>query len=106
MYAELTTEELRGKIAAGENVNLVDIREPDEWQDGHIKEARSIPLSELLERVHELYRDGQDDQEVVLICRSGGRTSRACEYLTVHGYSVVNVLGGMLSWQGEVEYGD
>jgi len=106
MYGEITAEELRNRIAAGEDINLIDVREPDEWQAGHIKEARSIPLSEFVERVHELHREGSDDQEIVLICRSGGRSGKACDYLAPQGYTVVNVLGGMLAWQGDVEYGD
>jgi len=106
MYGEMTAEELRSKLAAGENVNLVDVREPDEWQDGHIKEARSIPLSQFVERVHELHREDQEDQEIVLICRSGNRSGKACDYLATQGYTVINVLGGMLAWQGEVATGE
>ncbi|MBD2871201.1 rhodanese-like domain-containing protein [Paenibacillus arenilitoris] len=103
MYPELSTAELETRLKEGETVNLVDVRETDEWEAGHIKEARSIPLSELLERLGELR---QGDREIVLICRSGGRSGRACDYLHAQGYNVVNVTGGMLAWSGDVAYGE
>lgn len=103
MYPEISTTELESQLKNGKSINLVDVREPDEWQAGHIKEARSIPLSELQERIDELK---QGDQEIVLVCRSGGRSGKACDFLYAQGYKVVNVTGGMLQWPGEVVYGD
>lgn len=104
MYPEWTTTELAERLKKGERLNLVDVREPDEWQAGHIAEARLIPMSQLAERVSELFEN--DEEEVVLICRSGGRSTRVCDYLAQQGYSVINVAGGMLSWDGEVVTGD
>ncbi|MNE77369.1 putative adenylyltransferase/sulfurtransferase MoeZ [compost metagenome] len=103
MYPEITAEELEQQLKQGKSINLVDVREPDEWQAGHIKEARSIPLSELQERMSEL---SQGDKELVLICRSGGRSGKACDFLQSQGYKVVNVAGGMLAWPGEVALGE
>lgn len=103
MYSEMTTAELEDQLKEGKALNLVDVREPDEWQDGHIKEARSIPLSELQERMDEL---GQGDKDLILICRSGGRSGKACDFLQAQGYKVVNVAGGMLQWQGDVATGE
>ncbi|WP_425414610.1 rhodanese-like domain-containing protein [Paenibacillus harenae] len=103
MYPEMTTAELENRLKEGKAVNLIDVREPDEWQEGHIKEARSIPLSELQERIGEL-RQGNED--IVLICRSGGRSGKACDYLHAQGFNVVNVTGGMLAWPGDVASGD
>ncbi|CAM3929774.1 rhodanese-like domain-containing protein [Paenibacillus alkaliterrae] len=103
MYSEMTTVELESRLKEGKALNLVDVREQDEWEAGHIKEARSIPLSELQERMDELK---QGDQEIVLICRSGGRSGKACEFLHAQGYKVVNVTGGMLAWAGEVALGE
>ncbi|MDQ8735250.1 rhodanese-like domain-containing protein [Paenibacillus sp. LHD-38] len=102
MYPEMTAAELDIQLKKGKKLNLVDVREPDEWQEGHIKEARSIPLSELQERINELQ---QGEQDIVLICRSGGRSGKACDFLHNQGYKVVNVTGGMLQWPGEVVYG-
>lgn len=103
MYPEITTDELENQLNEGKKLNLVDVREVDEWQAGHIDEARNIPLSELQERVAELQ---QGDQEIVVICRSGGRSTKACDFLHSQGYKVINVAGGMLAWPGEVAYGE
>jgi len=103
MYAEITTAELESQLREGKTLNLVDVREPDEWQEGHIKDARSIPLSMLQDRMDELK---QGEQEIVIICRSGGRSGKACDFLDSQGYKVVNVAGGMLQWQGDVAVGE
>lgn len=102
MYPEITTAELESQLKEGKQINLVDVREPDEWEAGHIKEARSIPLSELEDRIEEFQ---QGDKEIVLVCRSGGRSGKACDFLQAKGFKVVNVTGGMLAWSGEVALG-
>jgi len=104
MYPEWTTDELAERLKKGEKLNLVDVREPDEWEAGHIAEARLIPMSQLAGRVNELFEN--DEEEVILICRSGGRSTRVCDYLAQQGYSVVNIAGGMLSWNGDVVTGE
>ena len=103
MFREMTTAELEELLKQGAKLNLIDVREPDEWQEGHIKEARLIPLSEFQARAHEVH-DVEGD--VVFICRSGGRSGRVCEFLTLQGFDVTNVTGGMLAWKGEVVQGD
>lgn len=103
MYSEITTAELESQLKEGKTLNLVDVRETEEWQEGHIKEARSIPLSALQERIDEFQ---QGEEEILIICRSGGRSGKACDYLESQGYKVVNVAGGMLQWQGEVAAGE
>ncbi|AJY76654.1 rhodanese-like domain-containing protein [Paenibacillus beijingensis] len=103
MNSEMTTEQLRTKLEEGEPLNLIDVREQEEWNEGHIKEAKFLPLSELQERLDEL--KGQT-QPLVLICRSGNRSGKACAFLAAQGYSVVNVLGGMLAWDGPVTTGE
>ncbi|WP_270170537.1 rhodanese-like domain-containing protein [Paenibacillus sp. SYP-B4298] len=101
-YPEWTAGELAAKLAGGEVVNLVDVRELEEWQEGHISSARLIPMSELPDRLDELT---QGAEPIVLICRSGARSGRVCDYLEQQGYSAVNVAGGMLAWPGEVVVG-
>lgn len=103
MYPEITTAELESQLKEGKQINLIDVREPDEWEAGHIKEARSIPLSELEDRIEEFQ---QGDKEIVLVCRSGGRSGKACDFLQAKGFKVVNVTGGMLAWPGEVALGE
>ncbi|WP_042160655.1 rhodanese-like domain-containing protein [Paenibacillus gorillae] len=101
MFPEITPEEVEGLLNEGQQLNLIDVREIDEWESGHIKEASSLPLSELQERVNELDKDA----DLIIVCRSGNRSGRACEFLQAQGYKVTNMTGGMLQWQGEVEFG-
>lgn len=75
---------------------LVDVRELDEWDEGHIPGARHIPLGELPNRLCEL----PSDTDLILVCRSGGRSAAATELLLRNGYSRArNLAGGMLAWQ-------
>jgi rhodanese-related sulfurtransferase len=75
---------------------LVDVREPHEWEAGHAPGAIHIPLGELPSRIGEL---PETDDAVAIVCRSGGRSARAVQWLAQQGYDVVNVEGGMLEWQ-------
>lgn len=80
---------------------LVDVREPDEWEEGHIEGATHIPLGELAQRLGELPRD----RELIMVCRSGSRSGLACEYMESLGYDVVNMTGGMTAWPGKIKRG-
>ena len=79
--------------AVAHGAAIVDVREPDEWQAGHIPGALHIPLGELPARVGEL-----PDGEIVLVCRSGARSGRAVAWLNRSGAAAVNLDGGMQSW--------
>lgn len=103
MYKEITADELQQRLQAGEAINLIDVREPDEWEAGHIAEARLIPLSVFDARQHEVH---DVDGEVIIICRSGARSGRVCEYLARQGFEVTNVSDGNLGWHGPVVYGN
>jgi rhodanese-related sulfurtransferase len=92
--------EVAERINKGEKFIILDVREQDEWESGHIPEARHLPLSQLEERHKEL----DPNEETVVVCRSGGRSGRACEYLTALGYKVINMPGGMLEWPGTIKY--
>jgi rhodanese-related sulfurtransferase len=87
---ETSVQELNG---LGEAAPIIDVREPDEWDGGHIAYARHIPLGELPDRL-----DALDGGTTYLVCHSGARSSRACEYAAERGYDVVNVAGGMSAW--------
>jgi rhodanese-related sulfurtransferase len=73
---------------------LLDVREDDEWAAGHAPKATHIPLGELGARTGEL----PVDQEIYVICRSGGRSGRATQALNGAGWRAVNVAGGMQDW--------
>jgi len=85
-----------------EKLHIVDVREMDEWIDGHIPGAVHVPLSEFGDHVGKI----NPNEETIIVCRSGGRSARACEYLAESGYNVINMLGGMLAWQGDIEEGE
>jgi rhodanese-related sulfurtransferase len=87
---ETTVHELS---ALGPAARIVDVREADEWHRGHIAHAEHIPLVELPSRLDRL-----DGSPTYLICHSGGRSGRACEFAAARGYDVVNVSGGMSAW--------
>jgi rhodanese-related sulfurtransferase len=74
---------------------VVDVREPEEWEAGHIDGAVHIPLSELLARLGDL-----PDAQTLVVCKVGGRSAQAVAYLAQQGYDVVNLDGGMLDWHG------
>lgn len=77
----------------GADVLLVDVREPHEWDDGHIEHATHLPMATIPDHL-----DLFDGSVAYLVCRSGGRSMRVAEYLDQRGYDVVNVAGGMMAW--------
>lgn len=74
---------------------LLDVREPYEFKEGHIKGARLLPLGELGKRMNELPRD----REILVVCRSGNRSGSATRQLAQAGFAAVNLKGGMIDWQ-------
>lgn len=78
---------------------ILDVREPDEIAAGKIPGAHTIPLGELSAREEELPKD----ETIYVVCRSGNRSRRACDYLSGRGFQCVNVAGGMLAYKGPTE---
>lgn len=75
---------------------VVDVREPEEWREGHVAGAQHIPLGSLAARLAELPRD----QEILTMCRSGNRSAKAQSLLQAHGFAKVrNVSGGIIAWE-------
>ena len=91
--------ELREKLENGESLHIIDVREQDEYDAGHIPNVPLYPLSEFPGVTDKLAKDNVYH----VICRSGGRRVTACDYLESAGYKVINVEGGMLAWDGDVE---
>ncbi|WP_085993860.1 rhodanese-like domain-containing protein [Oceanobacillus senegalensis] len=96
---EISAKDLQTKLENGEKLNMVDVREDEEVAQGMIPGAKHIRLGELPERLEEL----EKDKHYYMVCRSGGRSGRATEFLKEKGYDVTNMAGGMLAWEGEVE---
>lgn len=91
----IDVQEARRRQAAG--ALLIDVREPAEWQQGHAPYAKLIPLGTLSTRLSEIPRD----RDVLLMCRSGNRSTNAQRQLLQLGYErLFNVSGGMNAWAG------
>ena len=83
-----------------ETTTLVDVREPVEWNAGHLRDAIHIPLQQLPRRLDEIPRD----RDVVVYCRSGGRSARAVDLMRQHGFTrVKNLAGGLHKWATDVD---
>ena len=73
---------------------VVDVREPVEWAHGRIDGSVHIPMSELVERIAEV----PNDQQVLVVCKVGGRSARVVQYLVQQGREAVNLNGGLEDW--------
>lgn len=96
---QITVHELKQRMEAGEEICLIDVREPHEYQIANLG-GKLIPLNEVPMRLHEIDRD----REVIVHCRMGGRSQRVAEFLQQQGYSrVANLAGGILAWSHEID---
>jgi|SRR5688572_9892465 len=95
----ITAEEVRKRLDAGDKLHLVDVREPSENAEFNIG-GKLIPLGKIRSMdVPEL--DDLKDEEVICYCRSGARSGQACMILESMGFkNTKNLVGGMLAWQG------
>lgn len=89
---EVSVDELATILTTGGRV--VDVREPDEFREARVPGARLVPLGTVPDQVDAFRGDGT----TYVICRSGGRSLQACEYLAAQGVDVANVAGGTLAW--------
>jgi len=93
-YEVITAEQLKARLDAGEKPVMIDVREPEEVAQGMIEGAIHIPMGQIPDRLHEIPQG-----EVIFICRSGNRSGKVCEYLSMLGHGKpVNLAGGMLAW--------
>ncbi|WP_338652029.1 rhodanese-like domain-containing protein [Lysinibacillus sp. Y5S-8] len=96
---EITAKEVQQAMEQGSKMNLIDVREVDEVETGHIPGVIHIPLGLLEFRLHELNKN----EPYIMVCRSGGRSGRATQILESNGFIVSNMAGGMLAWEGAVK---
>lgn len=90
----LAPREAAERAARGE-IDLVDVRELDEWRSGHAPAAHHIPLSTLPARLGDLSRE----HPVAFVCQSGGRSMLAAQLAAREGIEVLDVDGGMIAWR-------
>ncbi|GJM36252.1 MAG: hypothetical protein DHS20C18_52530 [Saprospiraceae bacterium] len=94
---DLNVNQLKEKIDKGEDFVLIDVREPHEHEEFNVG-GQLIPLGTIATKIAEL--EDRKDQEVVVYCRSGGRSGMAQQLLIQSGFkNVKNLTGGMLAWQ-------
>ncbi|PEJ36368.1 rhodanese [Peribacillus butanolivorans] len=96
---EISPNEVKALLKGNSTINIIDVREVDEVKAGKIPNAMHIPLGLVEFRMQDLDKS----KEYIMVCRSGGRSSRAAKLLEDHGYKVLNMTGGMLEWNGPIE---
>ncbi|WPL19151.1 putative adenylyltransferase/sulfurtransferase MoeZ [Thiorhodovibrio winogradskyi] len=95
MVREIDSDSLKTRLDASDNLQLVDIRTPEEVAQGAIPRATHLPMHLLPLRQGELPRD----RDLVIYCRSGARSYHACQFLMQQGFdNVINLRGGIIDW--------
>lgn len=100
-FRDVTAAEAHALFARDPSLVVLDVRTPAEFANGHIPNARLVPLDELEDRLAEL-----PDRDALLLvtCAAGGRSAAACQTLARHGWTrLLNLAGGMHAWQGPSE---
>lgn len=101
MIEEISATDLKRRIDAGEDIQLIDVRQPEEWAFAKIEGAKLIPLGEIVKRMGEI----EEGRETVLHCKAGVRSARAVEALQGAGFKgeLKNLKGGITAWSNEVD---
>lgn len=98
---EITVQELKEKKETGDDFLLVDVREDSEYLVSNL-DGQHIPLGQLQNRLDEIEAD--KDSEIVMMCRSGGRSGKAVEIMESNGFTnVYNLQGGITAWSNEID---
>ena len=94
--SEISVDELAAVLDAGDGrvVRLIDVREVDEYEAGHVGGAVLVALGTVPDNVDAFRGDGP----AYVICKSGARSMRACEFLDGEGLDVINIAGGTMGW--------
>lgn len=100
MIGKMSVTELDSKMKTKQRPYMLDVREPSEREICKLEDDKNIPLKDLPNRLSELNKD----QEILIYCRSGGRSMQACQYLAEQGFTnVTNLTGGVLAWSDYVD---
>ena len=95
---EITAREVEERLLRNEEIHVIDVREVEEVREGKIPGVLHIRLGLLEFRIQELDKNN----EYIIVCRSGGRSARAVQFLEGYGFQAINMIGGMLAWEGKV----
>jgi len=98
---EITAAEVKKRLDAGEDIQLIDVRQPDEHAFAKIEDAKLIPLGQIVQRMDEI----DETRETVIHCKAGGRSAKAIEALQRAGFkgNLTNMRGGITAWSDEVD---
>ncbi|CAN5776069.1 hypothetical protein BH20ACI4_BH20ACI4_04420 [soil metagenome] len=98
---QITATQLREKMDAGEDIQLIDVRQPDEHDFANIEGAKLIPLGEIVKRMDEI----DENRETVVHCKAGGRSAKAIQALQQAGFKgdLKNLAGGIIAWSNDVD---
>ena len=98
---EITATELKERIDRGDDLQIIDVREPNEYDIARIPGAQLIPLGQVTERAGEI----DEGRETVVHCKGGVRSARAIEALTRSGFKgkLLNLKGGIAAWSNDVD---
>jgi adenylyltransferase/sulfurtransferase len=100
MITEMTVEELKSRIEAGEQPLVIDVREGWELEISSLPFARHIPMGQIIDRINEI----DPARPVIVMCRSGGRSLQIARVLESRGFSsVANLTGGILAWGERID---
>ena len=100
LKGEVDVIDVKQKMDRGDDFLLLDVREPHEFQIASIPQAKLVPLGDLGKRLGELNKDS----EIVVHCKSGGRSAKAVDFLKQQGFqNVVNMRGGILAWAEKID---
>ena len=97
MYKSIYSDDFY-QLTQTASLAILDVREVDEFEDGHIASSENLPLSSLVLDYEKLDKS----QPYFVICHAGVRSANACDFLSQEGYDVTNVMGGMSAWEGDV----
>ena len=101
MYEQISMDEAKKIMESEEDYILLDVREQEEFDEGHIPGAILIPYTEIEAKAGEVLTD--KDELILVYCRSGRRSKIASESLAKLGYTNVKEFGGIIDWPGEIE---
>ncbi|MEK6333325.1 MAG: molybdopterin-synthase adenylyltransferase MoeB [Acidobacteriota bacterium] len=98
---EITATELKQRLDNGDDIQIIDVREPHEYEIGQIPNSKLIPLGQVLNRMNEI----DPDRETVMHCKMGGRSAKAIDALQRAGFTgkLINLAGGITAWSNEVD---
>jgi adenylyltransferase/sulfurtransferase len=98
---EITATELKQRLDRGDDLQIIDVREPDEYETARLEGSKLIPLAQVLSRMDEI----DASRETVVHCKGGVRSAKAIEALQRAGFAgrLVNLKGGITAWSNEVD---